>query len=50
MFGYPMKYLNFAFTDVVSGKPVNYYSGSNGKIYMANYRWSLFRVETASYI
>lgn len=40
-----MKFIRFAFTDVVSGKAVNYYRGSDGKTYMANHRWSLFRVE-----
>lgn len=45
MLGYPMKLVERRrFTDIVSGKAVNLYE-SKGKMYLAESRWSLFRVE-----
>ncbi len=43
-FGYPMNFQYYLFTDKVSGKPVNVYECKN-KLYMANSRWSTFRVK-----
>jgi hypothetical protein len=43
--GRPMRFEKFAFTDVVSGLPVNYYTDTLGRKWMANTAWSLFRVE-----
>lgn len=36
-------FVEFLFTDFVSGKPVNLYE-VNGKRFMANSAWGLFRV------
>lgn len=44
--GRPMIYLDFAFTDKVSGKAVNYYQDRLGRCWMANGKWSAFRVKT----
>jgi hypothetical protein len=45
--GRPMTFITFAFTDVVSGKPVNYYQDRHKqKYWMANGRWDKFRAET----
>lgn len=44
---WPMTFVRHAFTDVVSGRPVNYYRTSgSGRIVMAETRWSFFRVPT----
>lgn len=42
--GRPMKHLGFAFTDVISGKPVSYWRDKFGREWMAVGAWSLFRV------
>ncbi len=42
--GRPMRCLSFAFTDVVSGKGVNYYTDYKNRLFMAETKWSLFRV------
>lgn len=34
---------HFAFTDVVSGRPVFYWLDRRGRRWMAEYKWSLFR-------
>lgn len=42
---WPMVFVRYAFTDVVSGRSVNYYrTAGSGRIVMAETRWSLFRV------
>ena len=46
--GRPMKYIAFAFTDSVTGERVNYYECQLTKrVYLANTRWSLFRVASS---
>ena len=42
--GRPMTYAGFAFTDIVSGVPVNYYRDTLGRKWMATSRWGWFRV------
>ncbi len=42
--GRPMRYLDFAFTDVVSGKMVNYYTDYKNRTFMAETKWGMFRV------
>lgn len=42
--GRPMKLEGLAFVDKVSGRPVNYYVDSFGRRWMAEGRWSRFRV------
>lgn len=46
--GRPMQHLDFLFTDVVSGKPVHHWRDTFGREWMANGRWSGFRVEKPS--
>ena len=43
--GRPMKYENYAFTDVVSGERVNRYTDKFGRKWLANNKWSWFRVK-----
>lgn len=43
--GRPMKYIGFAFTDIVDGSKVSYYRDYFGTIWMASSKWSLFRVK-----
>lgn len=42
--GRPMILMGFAFTDVVSGRPVSYFRDAFGNEYMAEGPWSSFRV------
>lgn len=42
--GRPMRRIGFAFTDIVSGKPVHYFEDFHGTIWLAEHRWSGFRV------
>ncbi len=42
----PMKYIQYEFTDSVSGDPVNLYKQVDGKLVLSNSRWCLFRVPT----
>ena len=42
--GRPMKMLGYNFTDVVSGKQVNNYVDTMGRHWLANGKWSWFRV------
>jgi len=42
--GRPMKHEGCAFVDQVSGKEVNRYTDTLGRKWLANTRWSLFRV------
>lgn len=46
IFGYPMDYVQNEFTDIVSRMPVNRYL-FKGQWYMAESRWSLFKVKMA---
>ena len=41
---YPMKLIGDGFTDIVSGKKVSYYRQIDGKVVMAETRFSWFRV------
>jgi hypothetical protein len=43
--GRPMYYDGFAFTDIVSGFSVNHFTDRLGRRWLANNRWSLFRVQ-----
>ena len=45
--GRPMRRESFAFRDQCSGASVNYYIDSLGRRWMAENRWSLFRVHAA---
>lgn len=47
--GRPMKLIGFAFTDVVDGQAVNYYIDKFDRVWMANSRWSRFRVTRREY-
>ena len=40
-----MKRTGFAFTDIVSGKPVYYYKDCYKQEWMANSKWSIFRCD-----
>jgi hypothetical protein len=42
---YPMNYVEYRFTDVVSGKPVCLFRCRHGKLYLANHAFDLGRVE-----
>ena len=42
--GRPMTFVKSCFRDVVSGKMVNYYIDTSGRPWLANSRWSWFRV------
>ncbi len=42
---FTMRFLDFAFTDVVSGEAVNYYVDCHGIKWMANSRFDSFRVK-----
>ncbi len=42
--GRPMIFIGYNFTDKVSGLAVNDYQDRLGRIWMANSKWSLFRV------
>lgn len=44
--GRPMHYLGFAFTDVVSGKPVYNWVDRLDRRWLAEGAWSLFRVKS----
>ena len=44
--GRPMIYKDHAFIDVVSGREVKYYTDYFGRNWMANTKWSSFRVKT----
>lgn len=46
--GRPMKLLDFAFIDKVSGRSVFYWRDRLGRIWLAEGAWSLFRAEVAS--
>lgn len=43
--GRPMLYQGYAFRDVVSGKAVHYWVDHYGRHWLAEHRWSRFRVE-----
>jgi len=45
--GRPMRYECRAFVDSVSGASVNYYVDTMGRRWLAENRWSLFRVPAA---
>ena len=45
--GRPMRRESFAFTDKCSGASVSYYIDRLGRRWMAETRWSLFRVPAA---
>jgi len=42
--GRPMTYMYYAFTDGVSGLPVNIYRDAKGRHWMARSKWAWFRV------
>lgn len=42
--GRPMRRLAYAFTDKVTGRPVYYFMDGYDRLWMAEHRWSLFRV------
>jgi hypothetical protein len=42
--GRPMKCNGYAFTDVVSGERVKYFTDTLGRKWLANNAWSFFRV------
>lgn len=42
--GRPMRRTSFAFTDVVSGKPVYYFIDRLGRRWLAEHRWARFRI------
>lgn len=42
---FTLKYHYYAFTDVVSGKPVSVYYDCYGDLWLKDGRWSLFRVK-----
>jgi hypothetical protein len=42
--GRPMYFDGQAFTDTVSGFSVNYFTDRFGRRWLANHRWSIFRV------
>lgn len=42
--GRPMVREHFAFTDIVTGKSVNYYTDAYGRRWLAMSPWALFRV------
>lgn len=46
---YPMTLICYEFTDVVSGKSVFRFRDRHGKLWLAEGRWSWFRVEVPSY-
>lgn len=46
--GRPMTNRGYAFTDIVSGRPVYYWRDQFGRAWMANGAWSLFRVPRKS--
>jgi hypothetical protein len=48
MFGYPMKFIQYEFTDKVTGEPVNRYRDNRNRYWLATSRWSLFRIEVTS--
>lgn len=43
--GRPMYYDGFAFTDIVDGAAVKYYTDRFGRRWLANNAWSIFRVQ-----
>jgi len=44
--GRPMRFFKFEFTDICTGNRVNKYVDTLGRYWLAESRWSLFRVET----
>lgn len=48
--GRPMVLVGFAFTDVVSGRPVSYWRDAFGKEWLAEGPWSSFRVARPSIV
>lgn len=46
--GRPMRHISFAFTDVVSGRPVHRFVDAFGRTWLAEGRWSRFRVPTTA--
>jgi len=42
--GRPMAFVTFMFNDIVSGRPVNIFRDKLGRYWMAEHKWSLFRV------
>jgi hypothetical protein len=44
--GRPMVKICFCFVDVVSGRPIYLWRDLNGRYFMAEHRWSWFRVES----
>lgn len=43
--GRPMKRLDYAFTDFVSGERVFKFEDTNGRLFLACHAWSIFRSE-----
>lgn len=43
--GRPMTFIQQGFRDIVDGRMVNYFCDANGRYWMANTRWSIFRVK-----